>query len=299
MQKFKTLFTMNAPAKIRSGGLLSSSLIICVLSLLHAGLEPARAQITTLSSGTSVAQVNPNSQAGMFSWAVQGQNQLAQQWFWYRIGNNAEQSIDTIGTPVVSTFSGTRGLSTVYTSAGQFSVQVDYLLTGGAVVGNGQTAVSDMAETITINNLSANPLDFHFFQYSDFDLGGQPGNQTVQLGTNIFGKFNEAVQSLPGGTLTETVTAPGADHGEVAFFNQTLVKLNNGVADNLNDNTGPLGPGDGTWALQWDFLGLTGSKIISKDKNLQVVVPEPSTWSLIAAGLAGSVLCAWRRRRSV
>lgn len=287
---------MNTPAQFRSGGLLSSSLVLCAL-ILQVGLQQSHAQIT-LANLNSVAKVDPTSQAGMFSWAVQGQNQLAQQWFWYRIGNTAEQSINTIGAPVVSLFNGTRGLSTVYTSPGQFSIQVDYLLTGGANVGVGQVGVSDMAETITINNLSANPLDFHFFQYSDFDLGG-PGNDMVQLGTNLFGKFNEAVQSEAGVALTETVTAPGADHGEAALFNTTLAKLNNGVADNLSDSTGPIGPGDATWALQWDFLGMTGSKIISKDKNLQVtIVPEPSTLSLIAVGLVGSVLCAWRRRQS-
>jgi hypothetical protein len=119
------------------------------------------------------------------------------------------------------------------------------------------------------------------------------------LGTNLFGKFNQAIQEIPEFALTETVSAPGADHGEVGSFPATLNKLNNGVADNLNDNAGPLAPTNGTWALQWDFLGMTGSKIISKDITLQAAIPEPYTWSLIAVGLAGSILSTWHRRQSV
>jgi len=265
--------------------------------LLQLGSLQSRAAITTLSNNNSVAMVDPTSQAGMMYWAVQGQSQLNQQWFWYRVGNNPEQSINTIGAPTL-TMNGTRGLTALYTSPGQFSVQIDYLLTGGATVAVGQNAVSDMAETITLNNLSGNPLDFHFFQYSDFNLGGG-ASDTVQLGKNLFNLYNEAVQYKTGIGLTETVTAPGANHGEVGLVGATLGKLNNGTADNLNDIAGPL-TGDVTWALQWDVT-LNGSYIISKDKNLNVViqpVPEPSTMAIVGLGLAGMAVRGLRKRRA-
>ena len=224
----------------------------------------------------------------MFNWTADGQNQLVQQWFWFRVGNNAEASINTISA---ATFSqpDARSLNSTYDN-GAYGVTISYLLTGFSP-GSG---VSDIAETISIINHTAAPLDFHFFQYSDFDLGG-PGNDTIQLGKNLRGQFNEAAQSDPGVALTETVVTPGANHGEAAFFNSTLLKLNNAVADNLSDALGPVGPGDVTWALQWDFSIAPGSSVgISKDKYLHILaIPEPSAIALLAVGAA----LVLRRRR--
>jgi len=255
----------------------------------------ASAQIITLTDNNSVAKIDVGSQAGMNYWAVQGQNMLNQQWFWYRVGQNPEASIDTISPATVTLFNGTRGLSTYYAN-NLFGIRVDYLLSGGPFVGVGEQASSDIGETITIYNTSSSPLEFSFFQYSDFNLG-DPLNDTVQLGKNLRGLWNEAVQvdNLVG--LTETVTALGANHGEAGLYNATLVKLNDGVASNLSDVGGPVGPGDATWALQWDFLINPGGYVtISKDKYLNVrIVPEPGTVTLLALGLAG--LAILRRRQ--
>jgi hypothetical protein len=261
-----------------------------IVSALAASALQSRAQIVTLSDNNSIAQINPGSQAGMFNWSVEHQSQLAQQWFWYRVGPaGPEHSIDTISAPSINLFNGTRGLSTTYNN-GAYSVEVDYSLTGG-LAGSGY---SDIGESIRINNTSTAPLEFHFFQYSDFDLGGLVGGQTVQLGRNLQGLYNEAFQTLGGNTFSETVLSPGANHGEAGLFNTTLVKLNNGVADTLNDNAGPVGPGDATWAFEWDFLIAPGSSaLISKDKYIQLV-PEPSALALISVGLAGLAL---RKRR--
>jgi hypothetical protein len=251
------------------------------------------AQVVTLHDNNSTAMVNVGTQDGMFHWDVQGQNQLQQQWFWFRIGSTAEHSIDTISAPTFST-PNARSLTTTYGN-GQFNVRIDYNLSGGAVVAAGQTASADISEAITINNTSAAPLDFHFFQYSAFTLG-PPGSDVVQLGKNLHGLFNEADQTSGGSGLTETVVTPGANHGEAAVLGATLAKLNNGLADNLSDAMGPVGPGNVTWALQWDLtIAPGGSAIISKDKNLQVlIVPEPS---VVALGALGLVAVIARKRR--
>lgn len=267
--------------------------VFLALAVLAAAPQ-ARAQIVNLTDGNSVAQINVGSQAGMFNWSVSGLSQLTQQWFWYRLGSTGPQaSIDTVSAPTV-VLTGTRGLTTTYAN-NNFSISIDYLLTGGTMVAPGQTANSDIGETIRIINTSQTVLPFHFFQYSDFDLGG-PGGDTVQLGKNLFGLYNEAYQTDgAGAALTETVTTPGANRGEAAFFNATLVALNTVPGYILDNNAGPVGPGDVTWALQWDFnLNPGASFIISKDKFLSVLIPEPSVLALVGLGVVSLLL---RRRR--
>ncbi len=135
--------------------------------------------IYTLSSGNSSVSINVGSQTGMYNWTVDGQNQLNQQWFWYRIGNSGPAaSIDTISSPTASLL--TAGiLSTTYANA-RFSVNVLYSLVGGAP-GSG---ASDLSEQILIHNLTGSTLSFDFFQYADFNLGGTPNNDTGQLDQN-------------------------------------------------------------------------------------------------------------------
>ena len=49
-----------------------------VAGALAAQVMSSSAQIVTLTDNNSVAQINTGSQAGMFNWSVDGQNQLAQ-----------------------------------------------------------------------------------------------------------------------------------------------------------------------------------------------------------------------------
>ena len=249
------------------------------------------AQVVVLHDNNSIASIDTGSAAGMYNWSVGGQNALAQQWFWFRVGANAEAPINTIGAPTITT-PDARTLYTTYYN-GSYGVRVDYMLTGFSP----SSGRSDIAETITIFNTTAAPLDFHFFQYSDFNLGGPLGDQ-VAISANSnplspsFGLYNTATQVDPFAGLTETVITPGANHGEVAAFGVTLNKLNNGVADTLSDVNGPTPPGDVTWAFEWDLIIPAGGSVgISKDKSLQLVlVPEPSTLALAGIGVIGLVL---------
>lgn len=258
----------------------------------------AQAQIV-LHDANSTARIDPTSQAGMFHWDIQGQNQLQKQWFWFGVGGGPVHSIDTISAPTVAPI-GPNEAKITYANA-NFNVAVDYLLTGGSVVPAGQHANADIGEAIKIVNTSGAPLQFHFYQYSYFNLLGQSAD-TVQLGQNLHGLFNEASQNNDGVALSETVTTPGANHGEVGFFTggvgDTLGKLNSGGPVTLGppNFSGPIGPGAVTWAFEWDFLINPGASAnISKDKYLDIVVPEPSTAALIGLGFAG-MACLKRRR---
>jgi hypothetical protein len=88
---------------------------------------------------------------------------------------------------------------------------------------------------------------------------------------------------------------PFANHGEAASFGTTLAELNGKAGLTLNDNA-HAGPGDVTWALQWDYMIPVGGMFdLTKDKSLFIqVVPEPSTVALIALGLGA---WGWARRR--
>ena len=269
---------------------------LTVLALALGVAGQAVAQVYTLTDLNSIARIDPYSQRGMFDWSVEGQNQLYQQWFWYRIGDNGpEASINNISTPVVTPID-SRSISLAYSSQ-SYSVEINYLLTGGAA----GSRVSDILETIRISNLGTTALSMHFFQYSDFNLQGSAGNDVVGLGRNLRQLFNEAWQhdaGLPAGQgLTETVTTPGASHGEVGLGTFTIDRLNDGLPTVLNDGMGALGPGDVTWALQWDLSIAPGaSVVISKDKNVFVsVIPEPTSFALLSLGL---IALALRKRRA-
>jgi hypothetical protein len=264
--------------------MIRETVVVALFCALFVGIgSPAHAAIVTLSDLNSTAKIDTDSVTGMFNWSVDGQNKLKQQWFWYRVGDTGpEAPINTI-SPASTSVGGTRVLFTTYT-AQTFSVEVDYLLTGG----QRGSDTSDMAETIRIHNNSSASLPFHFFQYADFDLSGTASADTV-----AFLAPNTVTQSYGATSLAETVVTPASSSHEAAVFPLTLAKLFDGVPTTLNNNNS-AGPGDVTWAFQWDYnIAPGGTLIISKDMRIDAT-PEPATLSLLA--VAGLLIS--RRRRN-
>lgn len=268
---------------------------------------PAHATLVTLTHLNSTVDIDTGSQQGVYNWTVDGTDHLFQQWFWYRIGSTGpESSIDTLTQTAIASLP--RILDVTYAGSG-LEINVLYSLTGGTA-GSG---TSDLAETISIINTTNESITLSFFQYSDFDIGGDPGNDYVWYNTS-----NLIVdQADPNATLSETVHTPAADRGELAFFSTTRDNLNDGDADDLAagdldgfshgvlQTTGDfVGPGDVTWAYQWNVtIGAGGTFIISKDKNIAggppergPFVPEPASLA-IWGGLAAVGLVVGRLRR--
>jgi hypothetical protein len=254
----------------------------------------AKATNLVLTDLNSTVQIESQSQAGMYQWIVDGTSHLFQQWFWFRIGDTAEASIDTLGQ---NSAVAVGNLATMnYGGAAQnadLDITVNYLLTGGTA-GSG---TSDVAETIRIINTSGTSLVVNFFQYSDFDLDGSSGGDTVTFtNPNAVRQVGDIV------TVSETTITPTANRREANFYPNTLNELNDGVATNLDDaNVGgsaPLGPGDVTWAYQWTInLAAGGTFIISKDKHLAAVVPEPGTLAMAALIAPVGIISVLRRRK--
>ena len=268
---------------------LSAALVAAgVLFLPGKGMAAPNGQVTLTDQGSSAA-VDLGSMAGMYNWSVNGQNQLKQQWFWYSIGSGAPQAINTIGLTGVDQVSASE-VSATYQNA-QLALTIDYQLSGGGV-GSGS---ADITESISAVNISGGSLGFHFYQYSDFNLLGDGSSDTVQLFGNP-GTWNFVQQTAGSSGIGEAVVAPSANHGEAAFVGQTLAELNGSSPLTLNDNPS-AGPGDVTWALEWDTtLNPGGTFDLTKDKSLFIqVVPEPSTVALIALGLGAWGLA--RRRQ--
>jgi hypothetical protein len=249
------------------------------------------AQPVTLTDAGSSATIDLLSGAGMNNWSVLGQNQLMQQWFWYRTDNGVAQPINTIGGLTYNLYNNNE-VDAIYQNS-QLSIEIDYLLSGGGV-GSGN---ADMTETITAKNLSGGPLNLNFYEYSYFDLL-QSGNNNVTIFGSPGSGYYHVQQSSGSTAIQEAITSPNANYAEAANFNQTLNELNTQSGLMLNNNT-TAGPGNVTWAFQWDQTIAAGDQLdIFKDKTLSIAeVPEPSTVAIIALG-AGALGLALRRKLS-
>ena len=232
--------------------------------------------LTLEDGGNSIVTINPDSQAGVNSWLVNDVNQLAQQWFWYRIGETGGQySIDTISAPSVQQFDPTTATITYSNSA--VKVGITYTLTGDSF-GYGD---SDLSESIKVTNVSGGTLDLHFYEYSNFTLNDGVGGDTVSFpNPQTVDQWN-----TNSSTLSETVHTPPAYASEANYYPNTLNSLNSGVPYDLNPADVSAGPGDVTWAYEWvDNLRNNQSLLVSKDKQLSVVagsVPEPTSLALL------------------
>ena len=248
------------------------------------------AQLVTLTDAGSMATIDLGSSAGMNSWTVNGQNQLNQQWFWYRTGGGIAQPINTIGL-VTSQVTGGNVLDAIYAN-GQLSVEVTYTLKGGGI----NSGSADMTEQIMVINQSSSSLNLNFYQYSNFNLLGE-GNDNVEI-FNGSGGYNSIRQWNGSTAIQEAVAHPSAMYAEAALIGQTLGEFSSTPGLTLNNNL-TAGPGNVTWALQWtaDLAANGGEFDLTKDKSLSIsVVPEPATTVLaVLGGLCLMRLTAKRR----
>jgi hypothetical protein len=266
--------------------------MVTVLALSWGVFSPASvAAVFTLTNENSTVSIDTSSNAGLFDWVVDGADVAARQWYWYRVGaSGGESSIDTL-TQIAAALSDVDGdslfdrLTVRYTnSVSKFTVQVQFTLQGGLT----GSKASDAAEIITIKNVGTAPLDFHFFQYSDFDLS---------LGNDDIVSFLNAATAIQtnanGAYITTAVASPGSGF-EANLFPLTFMSLTNSTPTTLSNAVGPL-TNNVTFAFQWDTTIAAGSSfIITVDQNA-VMIPEPHSVLLTLAGLGVLGLARGRR----
>jgi hypothetical protein len=167
-------------------------------------------------------------------------------------------------------------------SASTFFIDIRYSTDGTSF------SSAHIEQAISITNNSPSPLDFHFFEFTNFGLGGTYADDTATLlNTN-------AVQVVGDGPYTsETVVTPAANHYELVLSPFTLDRLNDASPTTLQDGATTVGPGDETWAFEWDRI-LNPSENLQISQGMSLAIPEPSSLSLLSAGLAA--LAFWRGR---
>ncbi|MGA3284987.1 MAG: PEP-CTERM sorting domain-containing protein [Verrucomicrobiota bacterium] len=263
-----------------------------LFAFLLAGLVvQSEAQIYTLSARDTSVQINLA--GGISDWTIDGVNQLNRQWFYYSVGSGLVYSIDTIALwSVPSTTPGNSPTLTETYANSTISVQTKYTLQSSPS-GSGMAKLLD---TITVKNTSSSTSVYHFFQFSDFDLGGVSGNQNVQFNSDGAGTAYQVVQTgLTGATLVGTVTALSGGSSvppeeQAGYYGTQFGLVNGNPAPTLN-NTLTAGPGNVVYAYEWDMT-LSPNGVISISE-IQYV-PEPSSVALISSGML--VLALLRRR---
>ena len=267
-------------------------LALGLVGLFLAAAMPAMAVPVAynLTDDNSTINVDLTGGAGINTWTVDAINHLETQWFWYRTGAMTDEAAIstlplTISGPTDTNFDTFNDTAyALYTGAG-FTAELRASLDGGAA----GTGNSTLAEQITIKNTGATNLTFHFFQYTDFNLGGTPLDDTIQIVGTLPDSIFQSDPKYDG----DTVVVPKADAYEAGGAAALLGLFSDGLPTTLA-NVAAAGPGnDVAWALQWD-------RVIGPGKTFQIVIgkaiaPEPATMAMLVLGGAGLFLTKRRR----
>jgi hypothetical protein len=261
-----------------------------VASLLGASQSNAT-PVVTLTDNNSTVTMDPNSSAGLNSWKVGNQvNQINKEWFWYRVGSGSQSSLDVLGLTNATGYDTNGNGQTdteklTYGSANGLQIVVTYSLAGGQA----KSGTSDLGETIKITNNGSSAATYHFFEYTNFNLGGSTTGQTVTIANG-----NTATDT-GNGELATMVVSPKPSAYEAAIFPDLLTTDLTNTSNFAMNDAASTPAGDGESGFQWDLaLNAGQSYVISIDKQIQSI-PEPSS-EVAILGLGGLLLTRPRRR---
>jgi hypothetical protein len=239
----------------------------------------AAAQVVDLANGGSLASINagPNGLSGLTDWRVaNGDNQVVQQAYAYRVGNGLVNVVNTISAPAIS--QPTADLATIgYTSAADaYDISFRYLLTGSA-------SSSDLAEVVTLTNNGQSTLTYTLFEYDLFTLGGLPGGTATLQNTSTIHQSRAGIEVTVGATRIP-------DRYMISDSTSVVLSIFNGQLTNTQPS---FSGNDVAFAFQWDVT-LAAGQSWQMSKNKILAVPEPTTLLALASIVASAAL---RRRK--
>ncbi len=216
----------------------------------------ALADLVTLTHGNSVISVDTSSVLGVFSWTVDGIDQLSQESIWFRLGPaGAEEPVNSLLQTAITATPNT--LNVRYAHA-NFTVTLNMVLTGGAA-GSGQ---ANLVETVTVNNTSTVALALHLFQYADFDVDGDFDGNTLSISAGT-----AAQTGLTAGVAVSTASPP-PQFSQAALVPGLIDLLSDLDPTTLTNVPGPI-TGDASFANQWDLsVAAAGSTQISLSSSI-------------------------------
>ena len=263
-------------------------LLVASVAGLALNALPARAGVVlqnlisgdfTLHDGSTIATINSTT-GTVDSLVVGGVNELAQQSFFYRIGQSGpEKPLGSLQLTGASLSGGEspNNLFMNFTGPG-FTVSVSYTIIGGS----NRTSPAQLQNLLFFNGTSQTPVDLHVFQYDRFTLGGAgrpstvaidlPHDQVVQTGVgsrSTTAKVTPAVSGTPGVT----------SEYQVGVNSAILKSLTDSLPTTLNNTAGPIGPGNVEFALESDTsLGNLGVFPVVSTDTINPGVPVPAAF---------------------
>lgn len=247
------------------------------LCFVSAGLTAGPLSVANANSSITV---DPTSVFGLSSYVVDGIENDFEQSYWTRgLGATFESPLSDLPVTAAEALG---NLIMVTYGAPQFDVQVRYVLLGGSP----DSHIASLLETLMFFNRTGQPIPLTLFMETDLDVGGTAENRAV-------GDINGINQSAPGWSALVSAN-PIPDAFQIAPFPDLFLSLGDTASTNLTNTGSPFGPGDATFAFQWNVILPVGSTYtVSVQKAF---VPEPATWCLTALGF-GTALAFGRRRR--
>lgn len=250
---------------------------VAALALLM-GARAVRANMQNLIVDNSIVTVDDSTFYQMADWYLNGPGDWSggQMVFW-RIGDTGgEACLPCVGLQNANMPTSAQLDLTYASTNSPFSASVSYSLTGGPL----GTPTASVVQLLQLSNTSSETLNFHLFFYTLYTLNSTAQDQSLSVSSD--GTANQ----IDGNAFAATAVSLLPTHVQ-ALNEEFAFNFFDSDPTTVGDNLGPVGPGVLSTAYQWDFDLEPEATWELTLTHTMGVVPEPSTWLLMAIGFMG------------